>query len=123
MACICDVRLTPKADIRRCKTNVGLVPIADIAPTRHLRRFCTCGWSAKSQNDCREVLAPTRGQSIRTMWVLEAILLVVLPYGTAIICGAITEGAGRLVSGYCSLGGLALGIYFFSKCMEVLAGG
>ena len=56
------------------------------------------------------------------MWVLEAILLVVLPYGTAIICGAITEGAGRLVSGYCSLGGLALGIYFFSKCMEVLAG-
>ena len=57
------------------------------------------------------------------MWVLEAILLVVLPYGTAIICGAITEGAGRLVSGYCSLGGLALGIYFFSKCMEVLRGG
>ena len=48
--------------------------------------------------------------------------MVVLPYGTAIICGAITEGAGRLVSGYCSLGGLALGIYFFSKCMEVLAG-
>ena len=27
----------------------------------------------------------------RTMWGLEAILLVVLPYGTAIICGAITE--------------------------------
>jgi hypothetical protein len=25
------------------------------------------------------------------MWVLEAILLVVLAYGTAIICGAITE--------------------------------
>ena len=30
------------------------------------------------------------------MWVLEAILLVVLPYGTAIVCGAITEGAGRI---------------------------
>ena len=50
-----------------------------------------------------------------TMWVLEAILLVVLPYGMAIICGAVTEAAGKLVSGYCSLGGLALGIYFFEK--------
>jgi hypothetical protein len=49
------------------------------------------------------------------MWVLEAILLVVLPYGMAIICGAVTEAAGKLVSGYCSLGGLALGIYFFEK--------
>ena len=29
------------------------------------------------------------------MWVLEAILLVVLPYGMAIICGAVT-GAGTL---------------------------
>ena len=56
------------------------------------------------------------------MWVLEAILLVVLPYGMAIICGAVTEGAGKLVSGYCSLGGLALGIYFFSKSMQLLTG-
>ena len=49
------------------------------------------------------------------------ILLVVLPYGTAIICGALTEWAGRTVSGWCSIGGLALGIYFFSKSMDFLA--
>ena len=41
------------------------------------------------------------------------VLLVVLPYGTAIICGALTEWAGKTVSGWCSIGGLALGIYFF----------
>ena len=64
-----------------------------------------------------------RGYSSRPMWVLQTILLIVLPYGTAIICGAITEGAGKLVSGYCSLGGLALGIYFFSKTMQLLTGG
>jgi hypothetical protein len=55
--------------------------------------------------------------------ILMIVLLVVLPYGTAIICGAITEWAGRLVSGYCSLGGLALGIYFFSKSMALLMAG
>jgi hypothetical protein len=55
--------------------------------------------------------------------ILMIVLLVVLPYGTAIICGAITERAGRLVSGYCSLGGLALGIYFFSKSMTLLMSG
>ena len=57
------------------------------------------------------------------MQILMIVLLVVLPYGTAIICGAITESAGRLVSGYCSLGGLALGIYFFSKSMALLMTG
>jgi len=55
--------------------------------------------------------------------ILMIVLLVVLPYGTAIICGTITEWAGRLVSGYCSLGGLALGIYFFSKSMALLMTG
>lgn len=55
--------------------------------------------------------------------VLETILLVVLPYGTAIFCGAITERFGRIVSGWSSIAGLALGIYFFGKSMELLAVG
>ncbi len=42
-------------------------------------------------------------------------LLVVLPYGTALLCGAITEWAGKTVSGWSSVGGLFLGIYFFHK--------
>ncbi|MGB8040357.1 MAG: hypothetical protein WCF39_19975 [Pseudolabrys sp.] len=52
--------------------------------------------------------------------VLETVLLIVLPYGTAILCGAIAERAGRVVSGWSSIAGLALGIYFFSKSMELL---
>jgi hypothetical protein len=55
------------------------------------------------------------------MWVVLAILLVVLPYGTAIVYGALTDWAGRTVSGWCSIGGLALGVYFFHKSMEMLA--
>lgn len=54
------------------------------------------------------------------MTLLLMILLVVLPYGTALICGAITYRAGATVSGWCSVGGLALGIYFFHKSMELL---
>jgi hypothetical protein len=54
------------------------------------------------------------------MMILEMVLLVVLPYGTALICGALTYWAGAIVSGFCSVGGLALGIYFFHKCMELL---
>ncbi len=57
------------------------------------------------------------------MQILMMVLLVVLPFGTAIICGAITEWAGEFISGYCSLGGLALGIYFFSKSMTLLMTG
>jgi hypothetical protein len=55
--------------------------------------------------------------------VLLTILLIALPYGTAIICGAITEWAGKTVSAWCSVGGLALGIYFFHKTMEHFAAG
>jgi hypothetical protein len=55
--------------------------------------------------------------------ILMTILLVVLPYGTAITCGAITQWAGRTVSGWCSVGGLALGIYFFHKSMELFVTG
>jgi hypothetical protein len=54
---------------------------------------------------------------------LMTILLVALPYGTAIICGAITQWAGKTVSGWCSVGGLALGIYFFHRSMELFVTG
>jgi len=54
---------------------------------------------------------------------LETFLLIVLPYGTAIICGAVTERAGKIVSGWSSIAGLALGIYFFSVSMELLSAG
>jgi hypothetical protein len=57
---------------------------------------------------------------INHMMILEMVLLVVLPYGTALMCGALTYWAGAIVSGFCSVGGLALGIYFFHKCMELL---
>jgi len=53
----------------------------------------------------------------------ETILLIVLPYGTAIVCGAITERAGKVVSGWSSIAGLALGIYFFSLSMQLLGTG
>jgi hypothetical protein len=55
--------------------------------------------------------------------VLEILLLVVLPYGTAIICGAVTDRFGKVVSGWSSIAGLALGIYFFSKSMDLLSVG
>jgi hypothetical protein len=54
---------------------------------------------------------------------LMMVLLVVLPYGTAIVCGAITQWAGKTVSGWASIGGLALGVYFFHKSMEFLGAG
>jgi hypothetical protein len=41
------------------------------------------------------------------------LLLVVLPYGAAILCGAITERAGKIISTWSSVAGLALGVYFF----------
>jgi hypothetical protein len=55
------------------------------------------------------------------MYVLLIILLVGLPFGTAIVCGALMQWAGDTISGWSSIGGLVLGIYFFHKCMEVLA--
>ncbi len=57
------------------------------------------------------------------MMILLIILLVVLPYGTALICGAIAFPAGPTVSGWCSIGGLALGVYFFSKSMDLFMPG
>jgi hypothetical protein len=55
------------------------------------------------------------------MMILLMVLLVVLPYGTALVCGALTYRTGATVSSWSSIGGLALGIYFFHKCMELLS--
>ena len=54
------------------------------------------------------------------MQLIFIVLIVVLPYGTAVLCGALTEWAGKIVSGVSSMGGLALGIYFFHKAIEFL---
>jgi hypothetical protein len=69
----------------------------------------------------RHAMATMRHSGNSQMMILLMILLVVLPYGTALMCGAITQWAGRTVSGWCSVGGLALGIYFFHKSMAFLA--
>ena len=75
------------------------------------------------------VAAFSPGQHVMTkreghqMMLLLMILLVVLPYGTALACGAITYRAGDTMSGWSSIGGLALGIYFFSKSMDLLMPG
>src|SRR4026207_338437 len=61
------------------------------------------------------------GKRVSDMYVPLIILLVALPFGTAIACGALMQWAGNMISGWSSIGGLALGIYFFHKCMEVLA--
>ena len=52
---------------------------------------------------------------------LEVILIVALPYGTAILMGALAERlGGKTVSGWAAVGGLALGIYFFHKTLEIV---
>jgi hypothetical protein len=53
--------------------------------------------------------------------MLEVILLVVLPYGTAILMGALVERlGGKTLSGWAAVGGLALGIYFFHRTLEII---
>lgn len=55
------------------------------------------------------------------MFLLEVILLVVLPYGTALLLGALAEQlGGHAVSALASFGGLALGIYFLHKTLEII---
>ena len=54
------------------------------------------------------------------MFTLEVVLLVALPYGTAILLGALAERlGGKTLSGWASVGGLVLGIYFFHKTLEI----
>jgi hypothetical protein len=53
------------------------------------------------------------------MFTIEVILLVALPYGTAILLGALAERlGGKTLSGWASVGGLVLGIYFFHRTLE-----
>jgi uncharacterized protein YqgC (DUF456 family) len=53
--------------------------------------------------------------------MLEVILLVVLPYGTAILMGALAERlGGKTLSGWAAVGGLVLGIYFFHRTLEII---
>ena len=53
--------------------------------------------------------------------MLEVILLVVLPYGTAILMGALAErSGGKALSGWAAVGGLTLGIYFFHRTLEII---
>jgi hypothetical protein len=55
------------------------------------------------------------------MFLIEVILLVGLPYGTALLLGALAERfGGSILSGWASIGGLALGIYFFHRTLELI---
>ncbi|MFI4960432.1 MAG: hypothetical protein ACHP82_03140 [Hyphomicrobiales bacterium] len=53
--------------------------------------------------------------------MLEVILLVALPYGTAFLMGALAERlGGKTLSGWAAVGGLALGIYLFHKSLDII---
>ena len=53
--------------------------------------------------------------------LLEIILLVALPYGTAFLMGALAERlGGKTLSGWAAVGGLALGIYLFHKSLDII---
>ena len=55
------------------------------------------------------------------MFVLKVLILVILPYGTAILFGAASERwCGKNLSALLSMAGLALGIYFVHKSFELL---
>ena len=52
---------------------------------------------------------------------LHIFILVALPFGTAILVGALAERlGGKTVSTWASLGGLFLGIYFVHKVFEFI---
>jgi hypothetical protein len=53
--------------------------------------------------------------------MLEVILLVALPYGTAFLMGALAERlGGKMLSGWAAVGGVALGIYLFHKSLDII---
>jgi hypothetical protein len=53
--------------------------------------------------------------------MLEIILLVALPYGTAFIMGALAERlGGKTLSSWAAVGSVALGIYFFHKSLDII---
>ena len=55
------------------------------------------------------------------MWLLFDLAIFVLPFGVAMLVGALTDKAGPAVSGPASLLGLVAGIWLFSQLMTVLA--
>jgi hypothetical protein len=53
--------------------------------------------------------------------MLEVVLLVALPYGTAFLMGALAERlGGKTLSGWAAVGGVALGIYLFHKSLDII---
>ena len=55
------------------------------------------------------------------MLLLEIILMLALPYATAILVGALAERlGGKTLSSLASVGGLVLGIYFLHKTLEII---
>lgn len=54
------------------------------------------------------------------MFVLNAMILVLLPFGTAIFFGALSEKlAGPTISGWLSFAGLFVGMYLVHKSFEI----
>ena len=55
------------------------------------------------------------------MQILFALAIFVLPFGGAILAGAVTDKAGPAVSGPASVLGLIAGIWLFSRMMTAFA--
>jgi len=53
--------------------------------------------------------------------ILFAVAIFVLPFGLAVLAGALTEKAGPAVSGPASLLGLVAGVWLFSQVMTYFA--
>ena len=64
----------------------------------------------------RDVRPHTKGAALL---VLNTLILVVLPFGTAILFGALTERwAGAAISGWCSVAGMFVGGYLVHRAFE-----
>lgn len=55
------------------------------------------------------------------MQFIFALAIFVLPFGCAVLAGALTERAGPAVSGPASVLGLVAGIWLFSEVMTAFA--
>jgi hypothetical protein len=53
--------------------------------------------------------------------ILFALAIFVLPFGCAVLAGALTEKAGPAISGPASVLGLIAGIWLFSQMMTIFA--
>jgi hypothetical protein len=52
------------------------------------------------------------------MMILNILIMIGLPFGTAILFGAISERAGPVISGGLSVAGMFLGVYLVHKAFE-----